>query len=74
MGEIRHPEHVWRQHSELAVHLVPRAWLLLAEDRRLVWLALNNAANIMSLISLATVNRVTSKPSRPTCRQTLRTP
>jgi hypothetical protein len=59
---------------ELAVHVVERTWRRLVADRGPDRLAADDALQGQATISRSTVQRATSKPSRPSCRQTLRAP
>jgi hypothetical protein len=74
IGEIRHPQPVGRGCTELPVHLVNGHGNFLSEivvlcglPRMMPWIP-------MPFISRATVQRATSNPSRPSCRQIFRTP
>ena len=75
IGEVGDPEHVRRRRLELAVHPIERTRRRLVAERGSMRLAANDALAVpCAFISRATVQRATSKPSRLSCRQTLRTP
>jgi hypothetical protein len=74
IGEVGEPKDVWPWRLELAVDVIQRAWRSLVANRGPAGFAADDPCKPMSRISRGTVQRATSKPSRLSCRQTLRTP
>jgi len=74
IGEVGEPEDIRPWRLELAVDVIQRAWRGLVADRGFDGLPRMIPCKPMSRISRDTVQRATSKPSRLSCRQTLRTP
>ena len=75
VGEVADPQPVRRGRVELAPHAVQRAGRCRVLGRRLHGLAARaGPRNPIARISRSTVQRATATPSRPSCRQTLRTP